>query len=122
VVRGNGWNQLVLLMLIITDLTINKMKKLTMSVAALVIAISSFGQVDSTYVSKEAKKAEKTHKNLYTIVNNAEDMLFQLQLDADSGFILDGMSEFYEELLKEIIKLAAKTEISSKDINYQKAD
>ena len=95
------------------------MKKITLSVAALSLAISSFGQIDCTYVSKEAQLAKKTHENLYTIVNNAEDMLFQLEMDADSGFILDGMGEFYKELLVEIIKLASKTEINGRDIDYQ---
>ena len=71
------------------------MKKITLSVAALSLAISSFGQPnDSTYVSQEASYAEKLHKNLYSVVINAEDMLFQIKQDEDSGFILDGRNMF----------------------------
>ena len=102
------------------------MKKITLSVAAIALAMSSYGQSkhvefteDSIITSKQAIKAQKVHKNLYEIVIRAEDMIFQLDLDSDSGFILDGMSGFYKELLSEIIKLAAKTEINGRDIDYQ---
>ena len=96
------------------------MKKITLSVAALSLAISSFGQPnDSTYVSQEASYAEKLHKNLYSVVINAEDMLFQIKQDEDSGFILDGMGEFYEELLKEIIKLTVTIDLNDRrDYEY----
>ena len=96
------------------------MNKLTISVAALALAISSYGQVnDSTYVTENAIKAYESHKNLYEIVIRAEDMIFQLDVDSGGGFILDGISGFYKELLVEIIKLAAKTEINGEDIDAQ---
>ena len=86
------------------------MKKITLSVAALALAFNSYSQsLDSTIVSKEAIKAKSEHENLYEIVIRAEDMLFQIEMDQDSGFILDGMGDFYVNLLSEIIKLAAKT-------------
>ena len=101
------------------------MKKITLSVAAIALAMSSYGQSkhvehtnDSILVSNQAIKAQKTHENLYEIVIRAEDMIFQLDMDSDSGFILDGMSGFYKELLEEIIKLAAKTELNNAQTYY----
>ena len=68
------------------------MKKLKMSIVALTIAISSYGQSvttksDSVLVSVDAKNARLVHENLYAIVNNLEDMLSMLDQDVDSGFI-----------------------------------
>ena len=88
------------------------MKKRTITIGALLLAMNCFSQTDSTLITIEALQAKEIHKNLYHIVINAEDMISQLQVDSDSGFILDGMSEFYENLLKEIIEL-------SKDIKLE---
>ena len=86
------------------------MKKITIIIGVL-LTISSYGQTDSTLITSEALQAKEIHNNLYHIVTNAEDMLFQLQVDSDSGFIFDGMSEFYENLLKEIIELSKNIEL-----------
>tara|TARA_R110002167_G_scaffold33480_1_gene107590 strand:- start:158 stop:487 length:330 start_codon:yes stop_codon:yes gene_type:complete len=95
------------------------MKKVTLSVAALLIAMSSFAQKDTVEVSKYANKAKDIHANLYEIVNNSEDMLSMIKQDIDSGFIYSQYAEFYQDLLIEIIKLAASTEINGKDIDFQ---
>ena len=51
------------------------MKKITLSVAAIALAMSSYGQSkhvehtnDSILVSNQAIKAQETHENLYEIV------------------------------------------------------
>ena len=92
------------------------MKKLKMSVVALTIAISSYGQsdtnsTDSVFVSEDAKNALLVHENLYDIVNKSEDMLSMLQQDVDSGFIENKYVGFYQELLQQTIQLAATVEI-----------
>ena len=87
------------------------MKKKTITIGALLLAMTSFSQTDSTLVTIEALKAKEIHKNLYYIVSNAEDMMFQLQADLDSGFIFDGMGEFYKDLLKEIIDLSTSIKL-----------
>ena len=91
------------------------MKKLTMSIVALTIAISSYGQSvttksDSILVSEDAKNARLVHENLYAIVNNLEDMLSMFDQDVDSGFIENQYVGFYQELLQQTIKLAATVE------------
>ena len=92
------------------------MKKLKMSIVALTIAISSYGQSvttksDSVLVSVDAKNARLVHENLYAIVNNLEDMLSMFDQDVDSGFIENQYVGFYQELLLQTIKLAATVEI-----------
>ena len=92
------------------------MKKLKMSIVALTIAISSYGQSvttksDSILVSENAKNARLVHENLYAIVNNLEDMLSMFDQDVDSGFIENQYVGFYQELLQQTIKLAATVEI-----------
>ena len=92
------------------------MKKLKMSIVALTIAISSYGQSvttksDSILVSVDAKNARLVHENLYAIVNNLEDMLSMFDQDVDSGFIENQYVGFYQELLLQTIKLAATVEI-----------
>ena len=96
------------------------MKKITLSVAALAIAISSYGQsygenyrfgVDSTITSTMSLQAKGQHENLYQIVIRAEDMKLMLEEDVNAGFVLDGMDKFYRELLTEIIKLASNTRV-----------
>ena len=92
------------------------MKKLKMSIVALTIAISSYGQSvttksDSVLVSVDAKNARLVHENLYAIVNNLEDMLSMLDQDVDSGFIENQYVGFYQELLKQTMKLAGTVEI-----------
>ena len=92
------------------------MKKLKMSIVALTIVISSYGQSvttksDSILVSVDAKNARLVHDNLYAIVNNLEDMLSMFDQDVDSGFIENQYVGFYQELLLQTIKLAATVEI-----------
>jgi len=92
------------------------MKKLKMSIVALTISISSYGQSvttksDSILVSVDAKNARLVHENLYAIVNNLEDMLSMLDQDVDSGFIENQYVGFYQELLKQTMKLAGTVEI-----------
>jgi len=87
------------------------MKKLKMSIVALTIAISSYGQSvttksDSILVSVDAKNARLVHDNLYAIVNNLEDMLSMFDQDVDSGFIENQYVGFYQELLQQTMKLA----------------
>ena len=92
------------------------MKKLKMSIVALTISISSYGQSvttksDSILVSVDAKNARLVHDNLYAIVNNLEDMLSMFDQDVDSGFIENQYVGFYKELLQQTIKLAGIVEI-----------
>ena len=96
------------------------MKKITLSVAALAIAISSYGQskseeyrftVDSTLTTQLSLQAKKKNKDLYQIVIRAEDMKEMLKEDVNHGFVLDGMQDFYNQLLTDIIKLAAEIQL-----------
>ena len=92
------------------------MKKLKMSIVALTIAISIYGQSvttksNSILVSVDAKNARLVHENLYAIVNNLDDMLSMLDQDVDSGFIENQYVGFYQELLKQTMKLAGTVEI-----------
>ena len=87
-----------------------------MSIVALTISIISYGQSvttksDSILVSVDAKNARLVHENLYAIVNNLEDMLSMLDQDVDSGFIENQYVGFYQELLKQTMKLAGTVEI-----------
>ena len=86
------------------------MKKVTLSVAALALAMSSYGQCvtsssDSVLISQESIQAGKSHENLRNIVYKAEDMLSMINQDIDSGFIYEQYAKFYQRLLKDIIKL-----------------
>ena len=100
------------------------MKKLTLSVAALTLAINSYSQCtsleyeyseDTVLVSNHANKAKESHNNLYIIVNNAEDMISMIEQDIDSGFIYEQYAGFYKELLANIIELAANTELKDRE-------
>ena len=93
------------------------MKKVTLSVAALTIAMSSYGQCvtsssDSVTVSQESIKAESAHENLRDIVYKAEDMLYVMEQDVDSGYIYKQYAEFYQRMLSDVIKLATTIEIN----------
>jgi hemerythrin-like domain-containing protein len=93
------------------------MKKVTLSVAALTIAMSSYGQCvasssDSITISQESIQAESVHDNLRDIVYKAEDMLTAIKQDVDSGYIYEEYAEFYENMLSDVIKLAATIEIN----------
>ena len=61
---------------------------------------------DSIDITKEAKLAKEIHENLYEIVIRAEDMISMLESDIDSGYISKYHAIFYQELLKESIKLS----------------
>ena len=94
------------------------MKKITLSVAALAIAISSYGQntqfgVDSTEVTNVSLEARSQHENLYEIIIRAEDMITMLSEDVFDGHIEEYYTEFYYELLNDIIRLAANVNIDS---------
>lgn len=100
------------------------MKKITLSVAALTLAISSYSQCvtnssDSVLISKEAIQAGKSHKNLQNIVYKAEDMLYMIEQDIDSGYIYKQYAEFYQTMLSDVIKLAVTVEINGQDLDYQ---
>lgn len=89
-----------------------------MSVAALAIAISSYGQsvqygVDSIEASSVSLEAKSQHENLYEIVIRAEDMITMLDEDVYNGHMQEYYSEFYNELLNDIIKLASTLDIDS---------
>ena len=86
------------------------MKKVTLSVAALALAMSSYGQCvtsssDSVLISQESIQAGKSHENLRNIVYKAEDMLSMINQDIDSGYIYKQYAKFYQKMLKDIIKL-----------------
>ena len=93
------------------------MKKLTLSVAALTLALNInaqnayFDTTISTIVTNEATIAENNHKNLYEIVIRAEDMRNMLEKDVDSGYIYTRYTKFYDELLADKIKLASTTKL-----------
>ena len=88
------------------------MKKITLSVAALALALSSNAQqayLDTTITqgtTYKALKAKENHKNLYEIVIRAEDMISMLQKDVVNGHIDAYYTEFYEDLLEDIIELS----------------
>ena len=97
------------------------MKKITLSVAALAIAISSYAQkpvVSDTkrvLVSEQAKKAKHKHINYYKIVVAAEDMLTMLGDDIYNGVIQEYYAIYYQELLEHIIELVNELPPTSKD-------
>jgi len=100
------------------------MKKVTVSVAALIIAMNSYSQCvtsfnDSVVVSQESIQAEKSHENLRDIVYKAEDMLSMIEQDVDSGFIYEQYAAFYQKMLSDVIKLAVTTEVNGQDLDYQ---
>ena len=90
------------------------MKKITLSVAALAIAINSYAQdayFDTTMrvtLTKEAKIVKNNHENLYEIVLRAEDMLTMLEKDVQDNHIKAYYTKFYEDLLKDIIRLTVE--------------
>ena len=96
------------------------MKKVTLSVAALALAMSSYGQCvtsssDSVLISQESIQAGKSHENLRNIVYKAEDMLSMINQDIDSGYIYEQYAKFYQRLLKDIIKLTVELPKLHKD-------
>tara|TARA_R100000995_G_C3407960_1_gene88020 strand:+ start:78 stop:428 length:351 start_codon:yes stop_codon:yes gene_type:complete len=97
------------------------MKKITLSVAALAIAISSYGQKpfsDSTkrvLVSEQAKQAKHKHINYYEIVITAEDMLTMLDEDIFHGNMQEYYAIYYQDLLKKIIDLVNELPPTNKD-------
>jgi hypothetical protein len=100
------------------------MKKVTVSVAALIIAMNSYSQCvtspgDSVLISQESIQAESAHENLRDIVYKAEDMLAMIEQDVDSGFIYEQYAKFYQKMLSDVIKLAATTEVNGQDLDYQ---
>ena len=100
------------------------MKKVTMSVAALIIAMNSYSQCvtssnDSVYKSQESIQAESAHENLRDIVYKAEDMISMINQDVDSGYIYEQYAEFYQRMLNDVIKLATTIEIDGQDTDAQ---
>ena len=97
------------------------MKKITLSVAALAIAISSYGQKpfsDNTkkvLVSDQAKQAKHKHINYYEIVITAEDMLTMLSDDVYNGVMQEYYAIYYQELLENIIELVNELPPTNKD-------
>ena len=88
------------------------MKKITLSVAALALALSSNAQqayLDTTIkqgTTYEALTAKENHENLYEIVIRAEDMITMLKEDVKNEYIDAYYTEFYEDLLEDIIELS----------------
>ena len=95
------------------------MKKITLSVAALALALSSNAQqayFDTTQMrlaTEEAKIAQEKHENLYEIVIRAEDMIDMLDQDEYDGHIQEYYTKFYNDLLEDIIRLAASIDMDS---------
>ncbi len=87
------------------------MKKITLSVAALALAINSYAQHAkfdpgiTTIVSKYAYESKKVHENLYEVVIKAEDMIAMLRKDITDGHIDEYYTIFYKDLLTDIISL-----------------
>ena len=95
------------------------MKKITLSVAALALALSSNAQqayFDTTQMrlaTEEAQIAQEKHENLYEIVIRAEDMIDMLDQDEYDGHIQEYYTKFYNDLLEDIIRLAASINMDS---------
>ena len=95
------------------------MKKITLSVAALALALSSNAQqayFDTTQrrlATEEAQIAQEKHENLYEIVIRAEDMIDMLDQDEYDGHIQEYYTKFYNDLLEDIIRLAASIDMDS---------
>ena len=64
-------------------------------------------------ITEEAKLAKKTHSNLYEIVIRMEDMILMLKSDVDSNYISEYHAIFYEDLLKESIKLSLAVKLEN---------
>jgi hypothetical protein len=94
------------------------MKKITLSVAALALALSSNAQqayFDTTQMrlaTEEAQIAQEKHENLYEIVIRAEDMIDMLDQDEYDGHIQEYYTKFYNDLLEDIIRLAASIAVT----------
>ena len=95
------------------------MKKITLSVAALALALSSNAQqayFDTTQMrlaTEESLIAQENHENLYEIVIRAEDMIDMLDQDEYDGHIEEYYTRFYNDLLEDIIRLAASIDMDS---------
>ena len=95
------------------------MKKITLSVAALALALSSNAQqayFDTTQMrlaTEESLIAQENHENLYEIVIRAEDMIDMLDQDEYDGHIQEYYTRFYNDLLEDIIRLAANIDMDS---------
>jgi len=101
--RGNGWNQCHQTRLIITDLItqfVDNMKKITMSVAALTIAISSYSQCVMSY-NDYSDVDTICHAKIVTMT--AEDMIGQITEDVANGHIYKEYADLYIENLLKII-------------------
>tara|TARA_R100000458_G_C8013025_1_gene76178 strand:+ start:190 stop:489 length:300 start_codon:yes stop_codon:yes gene_type:complete len=96
------------------------MKKITLSVAALALAMNSYAQnvyLDTTIrvnITERAKIAKNNHENLYQIVTRAEDMITMLNKDTFDGHIKEYYTLYYKDLLKDIIELASTVEVNAK--------
>ena len=97
------------------------MKKITLSVAALALVLSSNAQqafydtTKSVNITEEAIIAKENHSNLYEIVIRAEDMITMLDKDVYNGHMDKYYAEFYEDLLEDIIKLTVELPKLHKD-------
>ena len=95
------------------------MKKITLSVAALALALSSNAQqayFDTTQMrlaTEESLIAQENHENLYEIIIRAEDMIDMLDQDEYDGHIQEYYTRFYNDLLEDIIRLAANIDMDS---------
>jgi len=84
------------------------MKKVTLSVAALTIAMSGFSQCVNSY--EDSVEAVKL-LNKIEIVNTAEDMIEYIMWDVENGRIYKEYAEMYIENLQEIIARAQAIKI-----------
>ena len=63
--------------------------------------------------TEEAQIAQEKHENLYEIVIRAEDMIDMLDQDEYDGHIQEYYTKFYNDLLEDIIRLAASIDMDS---------
>ena len=82
------------------------MKKLTTSVAALSIAMMSYGQCANNY--EDSVKITKFQ--LDEIVNTAEDIILSMILDVENGKIYQEYADMYIENLQNVIAIIRKEE------------
>ena len=84
------------------------MKKITISVAALLIAMNSFGQSnDSILISKIGEHNFNLLQKI-EIENTAEDMIQWINCDVENGRIYPEYAVGYIENLQEIVKRVRK--------------
>ena len=75
------------------------MKKITLSVAALTIAVMSYSQCTSSY----RDSLQTTQWNAREITNTAEDMIEWIGQDVENGKIYKEYAEMYIENLEDIL-------------------